>query len=271
MQPTPSTPTAPGWPAGGTPTAYSRRFELLQLVRSQGRLEVAAASRLLRVSQETVRRDLRQLESQGLIERSYGSARPIESGAFESSLAARADIAPEEKMRIAAAAARQLGQARTVFIDGGFTTQLIAQRMPEDDHFTVVTPSLPIASILAARPNVQVMMLGGRVRGNTLGVVDQWAVDMLSRLTIDLAIVGANGVSLDRGLTTPDHSVGLVKSAAIKASVRRIFIGAHHKFGKATFVRFAEVGDFELMITGHELSASHSRALLDGGVNLLKV
>src|SRR6185295_6237818 len=103
--------------------------------------------------------------------------------------------------------------------------------------------------MLAPRPNIQVMILGGRVRGNTMGVVDAWAVEMLKRLNFDLAVIGANG------MTTPDPAVAAVKATAMERSARRIFVGAHHKFGNRTFVTFAHPSDFELIITGQELSA----------------
>jgi DeoR/GlpR family transcriptional regulator of sugar metabolism len=136
---------------------------------------------------------------------------------------------------------------------------------------TVVTPSLPIATILAAQPGVKPIILGGRVRANTLGVADAWASEMLSRLTIDLAILGANAVSIDRGMSTPDPAVAVIKRAAVEASIRRVFIGAHDKFGLDSFVRFAEVADFELLITGRELPVTRARAFRGAGASLLRV
>jgi DeoR/GlpR family transcriptional regulator of sugar metabolism len=244
---------------------------LLNLIRSSGRLEVTSATSLLGVSQETVRRDLRQLEDQGLIARTYGYAHPVESGAFESSLDVRADRYPEEKRRIADAALQQIGESRILFIDEGYTPQLIAQGLPETERFTVVTASIPVATLLARQPNMQVIMLGGRLRSNTLGVVDHWAAEQLGRLVLDVAFIGSNGVSVDRGMTTPDPAVALVKSAAMKAAQRRVWYGAHHKFSQSTFVRFADVGEFELLITGRELPHSLARPYLDAGVSLLRV
>ncbi|MGP3534260.1 DeoR/GlpR family DNA-binding transcription regulator [Microbacterium sp. RD1] len=259
-------------PEGRTANAsLTRRSELLALIRTQGRLDVIGAPQLLGVSAETVRRDLRALETQGLIRRGYGVAYPVESGAFESSLDVRSNINPEEKYRIARAAVGKLGEAQTVFIDEGFQMQLVAQHLPIDRPLTVVTACLPVATLLAARPNVQVLALGGRVRGSTLGVVDFWAEEMLSRLTIDVAILGANGVSVERGMTTPDPAVAAVKAAAVKSAVRRIFIGAHHKFGAASFIKFAEVQDFELIITGHELSATAANRFTIAGSSILRV
>ena len=255
----------------GSRSSRERRFQLLQMVRDHGEIEVTAANALLGVSLETVRRDLRVLETQGLIRRTYGRVFPVESGAFESSLAVRHQINPEEKLRIAAALIPKIGEAQTLFLDEGYQTQLVAQRMPDDRRFTVVTASLPIATLLAPRPNIQLIMLGGRVRGNTLGIADIWAADMLRRLNVDLAVVGANGVSEQNGMTTPDPAVAAVKSAAVENSARRIFVGAHHKFGTSTFVTFARLTDFELLITGHELGAAAANRFSAVGASLLRV
>jgi DeoR family transcriptional regulator, fructose operon transcriptional repressor len=255
----------------GSRGSRERRFQLLQLVRDNGELEVAALDALLGVSLETIRRDLRVLEAQGQIRRSYGRVFAVESGVFETPLAARSTINPEEKGRIASAVVGRIGEAQTIFIDEGFQTQLVAQRLPEDRRLTIVTASLPIATMLAPWPNMQVIILGGRVRGNTLGVVDLAAVDALRRLNLDLAIVGANGVSVERGMTTPDPAVAAVKEAAVRSATRRMFVGAHHKFGTTTFVSFAALSDFELIITGQELSATLANRFATAGANLLRV
>jgi DeoR family fructose operon transcriptional repressor len=248
-----------------------RQQRVLELVREKGELSPPQIQAVLDVSMETVRRDLRALESQGLIRRSYGRVAPVESGAFETSLAMRTRISPEEKGRIATALIPELGEAQIIYLDEGYTEELIAQRLPDNRRLAIVTPALPVASMLAARPNIQVMILGGRVRGNTLGVVDAWAVEMLKRLNFDLAIIGANGVTIEHGMTTPDPAVAAVKSAAMERSARRIFVGAHHKFGNRTFVTFAHPTDFELIITGQELGAYWTNQSTATGVPLLRV
>jgi DeoR family transcriptional regulator, fructose operon transcriptional repressor len=248
-----------------------RQLQLLREIRERGSLEVAHATGATGASVETIRRDLRALEAQGLIRRTRGIAYPIESGAYETALDFRATNYADEKARIASRAIEHLGDARTIFLDEGFQTQLLAARLPESADITVVTSSLPIANILAPRRDVQVIILGGRVRGNTLGVVDHWAADMLRGFNIDLAFIGANGVSVEHGLSTPDPAVAIVKTAAVRASRRRIFVGAHHKFSSRTFVRFAEVRDFDLMITGRELTGSLAGLITAGGAHLLRV
>ena len=127
--------------------------------------------------------------------------------------------------------------------------------------FTVVTASLSVAGLLAPVETMSVILLGGRVRGRTLGTVDYWATNMLSDLVIDLAVLGTNGISRDRGLTTPDPAVSAVKHKVVEVSRRRLFVGVHTKFGTHSFCKFADVADFETLITDTGLS-THRRAPL---------
>ena len=169
------------------------------------------------------------LEKHGLLRRMHGGAYPVENAGFETTLASRARDRVDEKRRIAAAAADLLGEAESVFVDEGFTPQLIAEALPTDRPLTVLTASLPVATSLATAPNMTVLLLGGRVRGRTLATVGHWAARMLAGFVIDLAFVGANGISRDHGLTTPDPAVAEVKSQAIRSAHRRIFDRRPHE------------------------------------------
>ncbi|NUK15405.1 DeoR/GlpR family DNA-binding transcription regulator, partial [Streptomyces lunaelactis] len=128
-----------------------RRRAILAVARRNGSVEVAAVAAELAVSLETVRRDLRVLEENGLVRRTHGGAYPVESAGFETTLAARTTRHVPKKARIAAAAVELLGEAETVFIDEGFTPQLIAEALPQDRPLTVVTASLATAGSLAGR------------------------------------------------------------------------------------------------------------------------
>ena len=109
------------------------------------------------------------------------------------------------------------------------------------------------------------------MRGRTLATVDHWATSMLSDFVIDLAFLGANGISRTHGLTTPDPAVAAVKSAAVGVSRRRIFIGAHAKFSAVSFARFAEVSDFESLITDTGLAPSEAHRYTELGPNVIRV
>lgn len=244
--------------------AEERRRSILAAARRTGSVDVAKIAADLGVSKETVRRDLSVLDDHGLVRRTHGGAYPVESAGFETTLSYRTTSQVREKSRIAAAAAELLGDAETVYIDEGYTPQLIAAALPRDRPLTVITSSLATAGTLAAAENVTVLLLGGRVRAGTLATVGHWAAHMLAGLVIDLAYVGANGISRQWGLTTPDPAVSEVKAQVVAVSRRRIFSGVHNKFGAAGFCRFAEITDFEAIVTdiGLPLSEAHRYSLL---------
>lgn len=109
------------------------------------------------------------------------------------------------------------------------------------------------------------------MRPSTLGVVDQWALSVLGSMEPDLAFIGANGVTAEGWLTTPDPAVAAIKQAAIAVAHRRIFVGDHSKFDHSTFVRFARLADFECVVTDHELSGSAARRYSALGTEVVRV
>jgi DeoR family fructose operon transcriptional repressor len=238
--------------------ATQRRHHILALARSQGDVDVQKLAAELVVAPETVRRDLSMLEQRGLVRRTHGGAYPVETARFETNLETRTTRLVVEKRRIAAAAVQQLGDAESVFIDEGYTPQLVAEALPAQRPLTVVTASLHTAAMLAASPTTTVLLLGGRVRGRTLATVDHWATDMLAGFVIDLAFIGANGISREHGLTTPDPAVAAVKAQVIAVARRVVFVGVHTKFGGSNFCRFGEVSDLETIVTDSALPASEA-------------
>lgn len=248
-----------------------RREEIVRLVRARGSLEVDVLAAEVGIPPATLRRDLRLLESRALIRRSYGVVHAVESSRHETSLAWRAANESEFRRRIADAAVTTIGEASTIYIDEGRTTALVAERLPNARPLTIVTPSLQVAAELSIGTPHEVLLLGGRVRGRTMATVDYWARDMLSGFVIDLAFLGANGVTAAQGLTTPDPAVAAIKSAAVRASRRRVFVGDHTKFGVTSFARFAGIADIELFVTTDRIPAMEARSIGLLGGNLLRV
>ncbi|WP_455568661.1 DeoR/GlpR family DNA-binding transcription regulator [Streptomyces niveus] len=248
-----------------------RRREILEIARRDGSVEVTELATKLSVAKETVRRDLHALEEHGLVRRTHGGAYPVESAGYETTLAVRTTRLVPQKSRIATAAVDLIGDAETVFIDEGFTPQLVAEALPRDRPLTVVTASLAVANGLADADKIAVLLLGGRVRGGTLATVDHWATRMLADFVIDLAFVGANGISREYGLTTPDPAVSEVKAQAMRSSRRKVFAGIHTKFGAVSFCRFADVGDFEAIVTDVGLPSAEAQRYSLLGPQVIRV
>lgn len=241
------------------------------MARQVGYVDVTDLANDLTVSKETVRRDLNALEGHGLVRRTHGGAHPVESAGFETTLALRSIRHVPEKARVATAAAQLLGEAETLFIDEGYTPQLIAQSMPRDRQLTVVTASLGVAHILADADRIEVLLLGGRVRSGTMASVDHWATQMLAGFAIDLAFIGANGISREYGLTTPDPAVNELKAQAMRSAQRHIFAGVHTKFGCASFCRFAHVSDIETIVTDSGLPSAEAQRYSMLGPRVIRV
>jgi DeoR family transcriptional regulator, fructose operon transcriptional repressor len=251
--------------------AIERRQWLIERARTSGRVDVSLVSNELGLAPETIRRDLKDLAAQGLVRRVYGGAVPVERLSFESALSVRATRRQVEKNRIAEAAATFVKAAESIYIDEGNLPQLIADHLHPDRPVTVVTPSLAIATSLVDREHVEVIAVGGRVRAQTLGTVDHWAVAMLESLVLDLAFMGGNGISVERGVTVPDSAVAAVKTMAMRVSRRRILVADASKYGADSFVRFAQLTEFERFITDDALPVESAAELHVRGIEVLRV
>lgn len=250
----------------------ARRAAILAQARDEGSVQVTELAMMLAVATETVRRDLRSLVDAGLLRRTHGGAKPVEGAGFESAISHRATSMLAEKQRIAATVLAELGNAESVYLDEGFTPDLVARGLGSISRpLAVVTNSLSAALHVSEFGHHTCYIVGGRVRSRTQGVVDEWAQRMLAEFTLDVAVLGANGISIDRGLTTPDPVVAAVKRAAVASSRRRIFVGVHTKFGVSSFAHFADVADFELVVTDQGLTAVQAQRLAALGPRVVRV
>lgn len=229
--------------------AEERQREILRLARESGRVDVVRLAEDLEVTSETIRRDLTVLERAGVLRRVHGGAIPVERLGFEPALAARDAVMTVEKERIAKAALAELPEEGSVIIDAGTTTERLADALPLDRELTVVVNAPPLATSLATRPNLTVLMLGGRVRRRTLATVDDWNLQQLSQLHVDVAFMGTNGLSLECGFTTPDPAEASVKRSMIAAARRAVVLADHTKIGNDYLARFATIADIETLIT----------------------
>lgn len=250
--------------------AEERQQAIVEQARSEGRVEVAALAQLFDVTTETIRRDLTALERRNLLHRVHGGAIPVERLGFEPGLADRDTVMTAEKERIAKAALRELPEEGAVLIDAGTTTARLAAELPTERELTVVTNALPIAVQLAPRPNITVLLLGGRVRGRTMAAVDTWTQQLLDETYVDVAFVATNGVSVERGLTTPDPTEAAAKRAMVAAARRTVLLADHTKVGNDSLIRFADLSDVDLVVTDQGLDRSAAEHLESAGPEVVR-
>lgn len=250
--------------------AEERQHEILRLARTDGRVDVAALSETFGVTSETIRRDLTTLERAGVLRRVHGGAVPMERLGFEPGLAARDSVLIAEKERIAKAALGELPDGGAIILDAGTTTARLAQALPTDRELTVLVNSPVLASMLGTRANLSVLMLGGRLRGKTLATVDDWALRPLRDLYVDVAFLGTNGCTVERGLTTPDPAEAAVKRAMLGAARRSVVLADHTKIGNNYFARFGALSDVDALITDAGIAEELAVEIETAGVRVVR-
>jgi DeoR family fructose operon transcriptional repressor len=171
------------------------------------------------------------------------------------------EVLIDEKNRIAKAALAEVPQAGAIILDSGTTTSRLIQLIPDDRELTVITDSVAHALSLANRINVTVMLIGGRVRGKTLATVDQWALDALKNVYADVALLGTNGISIERGLTTPDQPEAAVKRAMLNSAKRKVILADHTKFGDDHFASFGDLTDIDVVITDRGVDQNYAEKI----------
>jgi DeoR family transcriptional regulator of aga operon len=239
---------------------------ILEALRGQGSVDVGVLAEQLGVSTATVRRDLEHLEGQRLLSRTHGGAVPS-SVIYELPLRTRAGHNLEQKRRIAKVAAERIGDARSVGLTGGTTTTEVARQLAER-KLTVVTNSISIASELAVRPNLKLVVTGGVARPESNELVGPLAEATLSGLHLDIVFVGVDGVS-PAGVTT-HHEVEAHTNRSLISRARRVVVVADaSKLGRAAFAEICPLGDVDEIITDARAREEQLAELTAAGVELV--
>ncbi len=249
---------------------HERHIRILDEVRTHPRVEVAALAEQLEVTAETIRRDLSALERRGLVRRIHGGAVHVERLGYEPSVSVRREQRTTEKERIGRAAADLLPDGGSIVVDAGTTTLELVRHLPSDISLTVVTNSLPAAAILADFSRVEVVVLGGRMRGITHATVGESATTVLRELVIDVAFMGTNGITPEYGLTTPDADEARVKAAMIAAAKQVVCLTDHSKMGLSQLCRFASLDQVDVIITDAGLDNALTDELTLAGPEVIR-
>ena len=251
--------------------AEERQQAMAQLVTERGRLSVTDLAEVYDVTTETVRRDLSALERLGLVRRVHGGAVPAGAlTALEAGLVERDAAQTDEKERIAKAALDLLPPSgSTILLDAGSTTSRLASLLPHDHRLIIYTHAVPVAARLAGLPQVELHLLPGRVRRTTQAAVGADTVAALSGLRIDVAFLGANGVTVEHGLSTPDSDEAATKRAMVACARQVILMADATKLGTEARIRFASLTEIDVLVTDEPLPGPYRAAFGEAGVEVV--
>lgn len=209
-----------------------RRDLLLERLRRDGRVIAKDLANELGVSEDSVRRDLRELAAAGLCQRVYGGAVPASPAVAD--YETRRGVAVDSKARVAAAAAALVAPGDTVILDGGTTALAVVHALPRDLDATVVTHSPTVAAALVDHPTVEVYVVGGRLFKHSAVASGAAAVEAAGMVHADLFLMGVTGVHPDSGLTTGDADEAAMKRALSRRAADTYVLASSEKIGAAS-------------------------------------
>lgn len=248
--------------------ADERRATILSLVRSNGVVSLRELVAATGTSEVTVRRDLRALEEDGLLDRRHGGAVVPGGLSHEQSYRQKAQVAAAEKAAIGELAAELVHEGDAIVIGAGTTTQELARRLVSYTDLTVVTNSLLVAEMLAPS-RVDVVLTGGSLRGSTYSLVGGSAEQSLAALRVQRTFLSGNGLTVERGLSTPNLLVASVDRALTAAAAEVVVLADYTKLGVDTMCQTVPVEQISALITDARADAAVRAQLVDRGVEVM--
>jgi DeoR/GlpR family transcriptional regulator of sugar metabolism len=253
--------------------AAERRQLILEMVRANGAVSLRELARVVQTSEVTVRRDVRALEAEGLLDRRHGGA--VLPGGFtrESGFPRKSHLATVEKTAIADLAAGLVEEGEAIVVGAGTTTQELARRLARVPGLTVVTNSLLVAQALAHANRVEVVMTGGTLRGSNYALVGSGAEQSLQGLRVSRAFLSGAGLTAERGLSTSNMLAASVDRALVQSAAEVVVLADHTKLGADTMFQTVPTDVITHLVTDEppgtdDRAATELQALADRGVQV---
>jgi DeoR/GlpR family transcriptional regulator of sugar metabolism len=246
-----------------------RRKTILEVIETQNSISVIELSKLLGVSDMTVRRDLRILSNTGLLERVHGGALSRRGRSYEPPYFIREKESSRRKELIAQRAATIIREGDSVALDVGTTTLELARAMVSISNLSVITASLRIANVLIDSPNMRLFLTGGLARRQELSLVGHVAERTYQDFHVDKAFVGVGGIHPDAGLTEYNLEDAQVKKSMIACADQVIVLADSRKFGETCFAFVAPLSSVDILVTDNSASPELVAQFQSHGVEVI--
>jgi DeoR/GlpR family transcriptional regulator of sugar metabolism len=245
-----------------------RRQQILNLLQETGTLNVSQLADRFSVSVVTIRKDLDDLESEDLLQRTFGGAVFSHRSRFNRSFLERAQEHHREKWAIAAAASSYIKDGDTIMLDAGTTTLALAEYLKTHIKSAfIITCSVPAALELSSA-GYDILLLGGTVRNKSLALLGRETLTIIERYRADKVFLGSTGFTVEMGHTTPNPDDAQIKEALLRAANESYVLVDSSKYGHRCLTSFARLRDVDLTITDNNLSRSKAKVLEAAGAAL---
>lgn len=225
-----------------------RHKSILDIARRTGRVTVESLADRLGVTPQTIRKDLNELSADSLLARVHGGA-VITSGVDNLGYEARRVLALAEKRAIGAAAAALIPDDASLFINIGTTTEEVARALADRRGLLVITNNLNVVDLLYQNPDIEVIVVGGRVRRVDRAAVGALATEFIKNFKVDYAVIGASALDEDGALLDFDMTEVQVSQTIIENARQVILAADSSKLGRPAPVRIGHVADIDVLVT----------------------
>ncbi|KND57890.1 hypothetical protein BVER_05142c [Candidatus Burkholderia verschuerenii] len=245
-----------------------RKKAILDALASDGQVLANDLSARFGVSEDTVRRDLRELAAAGHLQRVHGGALPASPAV--ASFARRQEMESDAKRRIARCAAAMIAPGQVAIVDGGTTSALLVEQLPADLAATIVTHSPSVAVALADHPTLDVVLIGGKLFKHSIVTVGAAAVEAMSHINADVYFMGVTGVHPAAGLSTGDFEEAHVKRALAARAAETVVLASAAKLNAASAYRIGGIELAQTVIVEASTDAKLTEPLERDGVTVVR-
>ncbi|MCI8418558.1 MAG: DeoR/GlpR transcriptional regulator [Lachnospiraceae bacterium] len=248
--------------------AIERKNEILSILQKEERVLVSELSQRYEVTDETIRRDLEKLESEGYVKRTYGGAVLNKNTSMDMPLRIRERSNRREKQMIARAVARLVEEGDSIMLDASSTSLMISKELKEMNNLTVVTNSVEVLIEFAGHEGIRVISTGGTLRDSSLSLVGTAAQKVLHGYNVDKAVISCKGIHMDKGVTDSSEVEADMKNAMRSCARQTILAVDSSKFNQVSFVRFMELGEGDMVVTDCKVDEEWRQFLEERGVQV---
>ncbi len=252
-----------------------RHNRILEIIESDGRVEVSKLSEIFDVSLDTVRRDLKKLEEEGLLKRTHGGAVRIKPVGDAYDYETRKRLYSKEKMAIAKRASEYIENHDTLLIDGSTTISALVPYLGAYEGLKVFTNNIQVATdIIRNHKHIKVFMIGGLLDVEHGSSLSHDAVAFIKKLHVNKVFIGSCAISHDRGLSASEIEDAAIKRAMLQAGEQVFILADHTKFTRESLLKIADVSKDYTIITDRKSEEDHLAeidALVEHGMNLIMV
>jgi len=244
-----------------------RKQLILEKLGAEGQVQSKALSMFFDVSEDTIRRDLRELAAEGRLQRVHGGALPASSAIVP--FAERQSVKMDAKKRVARKGAQLISSGQVVIVDGGTTTSELITFFPPDLRITVVTHSPSIALGLVDHPSIEVILIGGRLYKHSIVAVGAAAIEGIENIHADLFFMGVTGIHPEAGLTTGDFEEACIKRAFSGRAAETVVLASPEKINTASSFVIGDVSSVNTIVVEDNTDKEWIRAVSEKGVSVV--